>query len=289
MITYVKGKTDVLSNFYPVLLNNNGITFKSAEHMYQSQKAIFHEEYELNAKIIIAHNAQNAKKLSKSIKTCVEWEQMKPIVQAEILKIKLQAVVGQPHRITRNVTKSEALLLQTYSIEVPTANETQIEHTADRVSSSILAKFHPAILSEFYPAETYGDGNCLYRAVSRAITGSESMYIVLRVLTLIEILSYPMFYDPNHTRFTDLIQDNRIVVATYLQLAKDVGMLGTYADMMHMFALSAVLKIPIRSYFPPQMNMEFVSEPYSRKVCGRNVNISEAPACTIMWTSAVIP
>lgn len=88
MITYVKGKTDVLSNFYPVLLNNNGITFKSAEHMYQSQKAIFHEEYELNAKIIIAHNAQNAKKLSKSIKTCVEWEQMKPIVQAEILKIK---------------------------------------------------------------------------------------------------------------------------------------------------------------------------------------------------------
>ncbi|CAG2250557.1 unnamed protein product [Mytilus edulis] len=202
---------------------------------------------------------------------------------------RLQAVVGQPHRITRNVTKSEALLLQTYSIEVPTANETQIEHTADRVSSSILAKFHPAILSEFYPAETYGDGNCLYRAVSRAITGSESMYIVLRVLTLIEILSYPMFYDPNHTRFTDLIQDNRIVVATYLQLAKDVGMLGTYADMMHMFALSAVLKIPIRSYFPPQMNMEFVSEPYSRKVCGRNVNISEAPACTIMWTSAVIP
>ncbi|CAG2224638.1 unnamed protein product [Mytilus edulis] len=206
-----------------------------------------------------------------------------------ITKNMLQAVVGQPHRITRNVTKSEALLLQTYSIEVPTANETQIEHTADRVSSSILAKFHPAILSEFYPAETYGDGNCLYRAVSRAITGSESMYIVLRVLTLIEILSYPMFYDPNHTRFTDLIQDNRIVVATYLQLAKDVGMLGTYADMMHMFALSAVLKIPIRSYFPPQMNMEFVSEPYSRKVCGRNVNISEAPACTIMWTSAVIP
>jgi hypothetical protein len=36
-------------------------------------------------------------------------------------------------------------------------------------------------------------------------------------------------------------------VSTYIQLAKDVGKMGAYADMMHMYALSAVLKVPIRS------------------------------------------
>lgn len=55
---------------------------------------------------------------------------------------------------------------------------------------------------------------------------------------------------------------------------------------MHIYALSAVLKLPIRSYYPPQFNAEFVSEPYSRKVCDRGGNLSELPACTLVWTSA---
>lgn len=120
------------------------------------------------------------------------------------------------------------------------------------------------LLSDVYPAETTGDGNCFYRAVSRAVTGTEACYLLLRVLTLIEILTFPWYYDSAHTKFVDLIQDNRIVVATYCQFAKDVGKIGAYADMMHKYALSAVLKLPIRSYYPPQHNAEFTSEPYTR-------------------------
>jgi len=96
---------------------------------------------------------------------------------------------------------------------------------------------------------------------------------------------YPIFYDSEHKNFGDLIGDNRIVVATYTQVARDVGKLGEYADMMHIYALSAALKIPIRSYYPPQFAAEFVSQPYTRKVCGRGVNISGIPLCTIMWTT----
>jgi len=96
-----------------------------------------------------------------------------------------------------------------------------------------------------------------------------------------------MFYDCDHKRFVDLIADNRIVVSTYIQLAKDVGKMGAYADMMHMYALSAVLKVPIRSYYPPQLAAEFVSQPHSRKVCGRGVNVSGIPLCTVMWTQCV--
>jgi hypothetical protein len=36
------------------------------------------------------------------------------------------------------------------------------------------------------------------------------------------------------------------------------------------------LRLPIRSYYPPQIKPEFASEPYSRKVCGRGVNLSES-------------
>lgn len=96
------------------------------------------------------------------------------------------------------------------------------------------------------------------------------------MFTLLEILSYPTFYDSDHKKFVDLVSDNRIVVATYVQLARDVARIGAYADMMNMYALSAVLRLPIRSYYPPQINPEFASEPYSRKVCGRGVNLSES-------------
>lgn len=108
------------------------------------------------------------------------------------------------------------------------------------------------------------------------MTGTESAYLLLRVFTLLEILSYPTFYDSDHKKFVDLVSDNRIVVATYVQLARDVARIGAYADMMHTYALSSVLRLPIRSYYPPQTNPEFASEPYSRKFCGRGVNLSES-------------
>ena len=111
-----------------------------------------------------------------------------------------------------------------------------------------LRQYHPAVLTEKYPAETTGDGNCFYRAVSRALTGTETVYLLLRVFTLLEILSYPTFYDSDHKKFVDVVSDNRIVVATYVQLARDVARIGAYADMMHMYALSAVYNFVIIYY-----------------------------------------
>jgi hypothetical protein len=51
----------------------------------------------------------------------------------------------------------------------------------DDISESILNQYHPAVLTEKYPAETTGDGNCFYRAVSRAFTGTECAYLLLSV------------------------------------------------------------------------------------------------------------
>lgn len=192
-------------------------------------------------------------------------------------------MIGSKQRDVRVRTKSERLLLKTYGQDIPTSTDA-VSGVVDPVSVDILNKFHSVVLQDVYPAKTQGDGNCLYRAVSRALTGSEAFHILLRIYTLLEILSFPMFYDADHSRYTDLLQDNRIVVATYLQLAHDVGTLGAYADLLHIYALSAAMNIPIRSYYPPHLSMEFVSQPYSRKVCGRGVNASETQTCTVMWT-----
>jgi hypothetical protein len=50
------------------------------------------------------------------------------------------------------------------------------------------------------------------------------------VFTLLEILrGNPTLYDSDHKKFVDLVSDNRIVVATYVQLARDAAKLGAYA------------------------------------------------------------
>lgn len=88
MITYVKGVHDILSNFYQTPLYFHGDTFKSAEHLYQSRKAIFHDLLEMDDLIRLAPDAKEAKKLSKQIVTKQQWEDLKPIIMGEILKIK---------------------------------------------------------------------------------------------------------------------------------------------------------------------------------------------------------
>lgn len=64
--------------------------FKSAEHLYQSRKAIYHERHDLDDDIRSAPDVKTSKSISKEIKIEKIWEDIKPIVMGEILKIKFQ-------------------------------------------------------------------------------------------------------------------------------------------------------------------------------------------------------
>jgi hypothetical protein len=79
------------------------------------------------------------------------------------------------------VTKCQALLLKTYGLQVSEVVEQAGNHDPDDIFESILRQYHPAVLTEKYPAETTGDGNGFYRAVSRALTGTENAYLLLSV------------------------------------------------------------------------------------------------------------
>lgn len=182
------------------------------------------------------------------------------------------------------ILKFETMLLTTYAVQLPGAVPNIPQMCMDSVACGILKHFHPIILSSVYPAKTVGDGNCLYRAISRSLLGTESHHLLYRLFTAIEMLSNPVFYNVEHKRFVDLIQDNRIFVSQYHDLLKSVTTPGAFSEMMHIYALSACIGQPIRSYFPPQLTMEFLSEPFSRKVVGEGVNKSGQAISTIMWS-----
>ncbi|KAK3595483.1 hypothetical protein CHS0354_003473, partial [Potamilus streckersoni] len=59
--------------------------------------------------------------------------------------------------------------------------------------------------------------------------------------------------------------------------------------MAHIYALSASISKPIRSYYLPQLQAEFASKPFNRKEVGRAVNKSAPAAACIMRTRMSVP
>lgn len=75
-------------------------------------------------------------------------------------------------------------------------------------SVDILHMYHTSMVANVVPVETNGDGNCLYRAVSQALTGSEKYHGFLRLKTALELIPNEKIYDKKN-----LIGDNRIITS----------------------------------------------------------------------------
>ena len=83
-----------------------------------------------------------------------------------------------------NAARSEEKLIRCYKVTPESLRGGGRPLETDQVSVNI---FHPAILYNNRPISVVGDGNCLYRAVSVAMTGSEDAHVLLRLLTAIEL------------------------------------------------------------------------------------------------------
>jgi hypothetical protein len=143
--------------------------------------------------------------------------------------------------------------------------------------------FHPAMLNSSIPITTSGDGNCLYRAVSQSLTGSEKYHDLLRLKTALELILHESYYNKEN-----FIGDIRIITSVFKVLVHDAVVLKSYSEMAHVYALSAAIGRPIRSYYPPQINPEYSSEPHTRRIVGRNVSDTN-PNIVIMWTQMKVP
>ena len=138
------------------------------------------------------------------------------------------------------------------------------------------------------------DGNCMYRSASLALYGSEHGHIYLRLITAIEILTNRSSYDTSardHEHQKPNYHAN-LVVCPYDDLVSSVTTLGggaSWADMMHIYGLSAALDVVIGSYMPPTTDDWTVHSIYNCKIVGRAVRPTSTPKFTLMWSSVTAP
>jgi len=172
---------------------------------------------------------------------------------------------------------SEQQLAQVYNAAPTQAACIPTPHV-DSVSVSLLRRFHGAMLDCYTPVATVGDGNCLYRAASLALHGSQDYHIYLRLITAMELICHRNTY----TDATMLPDSN------YDHMLSSALQVGEYSEMGHVYALSAAIGAPIQSYMP-QAGITGCENPYARTVYGRDVRPTAAPKFMLMWTMTTKP
>jgi len=149
----------------------------------------------------------------------------------------------------------------------------------DETSKQILSYYQPSLLPQLSPRATNGDGNCCYRAVSLALYGVQEHHRHVRLLTAVEMLQHPDFYDVSRRSYSGQLE--AIYAGPYDDMITAVTTLGGYAELMHLYGVSAAFRVAISSFMPP---VGLTPSPYSRTIVGRSVRSAAAPVFTLMWT-----
>ena len=189
----------------------------------------------------------------------------------------LTAAVGQ-----------ENLLLQTYGVTLPAIhrrNADVVPGTRDAVATKILEMLQPRLLLSNVPLAVAGDGNCMFRAVSRALYGTESLYGLLRLLTALEMSCHPAYYDATRADYSGNINDASVYITAYQDLLHAACTVGASSEFIHMYAVSAVVGVPIKSVHPSN-SLHF--QAWNETVVGRNVQ-QHAADIQLLWSSSALP
>ena len=98
--------------------------------------------------------------------------------------------------------------------------------------------YHPIMKETHAPLCVTGDGNCLFRAVSLALYGTENYHVIIRTLAAIELIENRRHYDYEHEQIVNHFNDERLVFDKYVDLTKDVTKLGSFSDLMIVSAVT---------------------------------------------------
>ena len=85
------GAKDKLSNFFPCSVPWKGQEFRSAEHAYIYEKAMYHNRTDIAATMVRSKDAVEAKNEAKKIVTQKKWEEKKEEIMNEVIKSKLES------------------------------------------------------------------------------------------------------------------------------------------------------------------------------------------------------
>lgn len=150
------------------------------------------------------------------------------------------------------------------------------------------------------PVRCLGDGNCLYRAASTCLTGSEGLHIQLRCQVAAELMLHPTRYisdaylrlggcSPAHkpsemycmlSSQNDQSSNLRTVVAAGRAARKA----KQYSCMLSVIALANVLQRPVRSVYPTDIPFGPDRRDYNRLILPYNPRFRAKQEITLMWT-----
>ena len=140
------------------------------------------------------------------------------------------------------------------------------------------------------PREVSADGNCCYRAVSLALFGTEDFHFYLRAVTAFHIIANRQLYDIRSESF--VLEETCIRTPCLRNVISSALTDGDYAEMVHLFALSDALQIPIHSYCIPGTHSIPGVHPYTVRIEKNDFRCTATrpkDELAVMWTARMRP
>jgi len=158
----------------------------------------------------------------------------------------------------------------------------------DLVSKQLLMNSSTNAMSSHYsPKSIVGDGNFFYRAVSLALYGTQDMHDYLRLKTGIQILEHRELYDERSETF--VLKGKPVLTPSFHEVLQNVLRIGRYAELVHLFALSAAMGLTISSYCCSTSYMGQELHPLTMTIkgntCEHELPETAASHPVLMWTS----
>jgi len=127
------------------------------------------------------------------------------------------------------------------------------------------------MLDRWTPFATEGDGNCMFRAVSLAVFGTQIglHHERLRLRACVEVGLQRPVYDKDDDGYHELLRQDTPVPSSFADLWRDLCTPGRSCCYVALLALSTVLQVRIHSFFPP-LQSSFVS-PLTVDIVGHDV------------------
>ena len=222
----------------------------------------------------------------------VPYSEQEYVILSSRLLYALNSMEGVDYSHILEAANTEEMLLKTYKVELPALlGCAEAPGQEDNVAVEILKQFQPVMLKFSTPRLVYGDGNCLFRTVSLALFGRQRYHYHLRLLAALEIAHYRGYYDESYPNYVNLINDERVICSSYLEVLESACKSGAYSQMLHVYALSAALCEPLRMYYPSTGMNDNLAVPFSRQIIGRGVknHSGTAGVWSIMWSQLHIP
>ena len=196
---------------------------------------------------------------------------------------------------------------------LPLVNEIKIDSTKlasvreDLISKSVL----PAGHSDWIPLVSTANGNCLFNAVSIAISGGEALAATLRLLTVSELLGLCKFY-AQHPQLVSMAQVSGYSAPALINillnnekaeklcgktgsvsrameaLAKETAKLYVYSSQFHIMSLASVIQKPIKVVYQDIPTTIRIKKALHCVLHPREISDGQSDLICIMWTKTNI-